>query len=130
MPVGDIDLLVDDSQFAAINGIPSGRFSVIQDTSHSLAVSFAALLPGDYDGNDIVDSADYNLWRPTFGSTTDRNRNGVVDAGDYVLWRIKQSIPAAGASGPVNSAAVPEPTSLVLLIFAVAGWFLRRTRTA
>jgi hypothetical protein len=93
-----------------------------------LAVSFAALLPGDFDGNNIVDIADYNLWRSTFGSTTDRradgNRNGIVDAGDYILWRKGQSIPAAGST--TTSAAVPEPRTLVLLLTPLAICVLRR----
>lgn len=49
------------------------------------------VLVGDYDGNAIVDRADYQLWRESYGSTTelaaDGNANGIVDAGDYTLWR-------------------------------------------
>jgi hypothetical protein len=47
-------------------------------------------LPGDYNGNDVVDAADYTVWRNTLGSTidlrADGNGNGVIDQGDYGVW--------------------------------------------
>jgi hypothetical protein len=48
-------------------------------------------VPGDYDKSGLVDQADYNLWRSTFGSTVDLRADGngdnVVDAADYSVWR-------------------------------------------
>jgi hypothetical protein len=47
--------------------------------------------PGDYNGDQIVDSLDYQLWKATWGSIVDLradgNGNGVVDAADYSVWR-------------------------------------------
>jgi hypothetical protein len=55
-------------------------------------------LVGDYNHDLVVDTADYNLWSATFGSTTvlyaDGNRNGVVDAADYVVWQAHQGASA------------------------------------
>src|SRR6185369_16467152 len=47
-------------------------------------------LPGDYNGDGVVNNADYQVWRSSFGDTSalvaDGNENGVVDTSDYVVW--------------------------------------------
>lgn len=76
-----------------------------------------AHIPGDYDYDGQVDTADYNVWRATVGlvSTTapaDGNGNGVVDAADYVLWR-KYNGTSLGAGA--GSPAVPEIATVAYL---------------
>ncbi|HEX4413045.1 MAG TPA: choice-of-anchor Q domain-containing protein, partial [Lacipirellulaceae bacterium] len=77
-----------------------------------LQTSVSPSLPGDYSGNNVVDAADYVLWRKTLGSNvstysgSDGNGNGAVDVGDYGVWRSNfGSKTAAGAqlSAPTSS---------------------------
>jgi hypothetical protein len=80
-------------------------------TSAQLDALFT-VLPGDYNGDNIVDSRDYVLWRNTLGSTSqlaaDGNGDGVVNQADYDIWRTHfGSTPAAGA---FMSSSVPEPS--------------------
>ena len=48
-------------------------------------------LPGDYNGDGVVDEVDYNVWRGNFGDSTslvaDGNGDNVVDGADYLTWR-------------------------------------------
>ena len=65
----------------------------------------------------MVDAADYTVWRDNLGSTTalaaDGDSNGTIDAGDYAVWRANFGR-SLGAG--LNTAAVPEPPTVVLLV--------------
>jgi hypothetical protein len=88
---------------------------------------FPALAPGDYNADGVVDAADYNLWRATFGSQTrlaaDGNKNGVIDAADYAIWR-SALVTARG----VVAVAAPEPGTMCMILIA-AGFCSWRCRT-
>jgi len=82
-----------------------------------------ALLPGDYNGDGVVDDADYVVWRKGLGTT-------FLQSG-YDVWRAHYGQTAAGAgsvltvSGSLStgSLGVPEPSILILSLGA-AGVFL------
>lgn len=76
-------------------------------------------LTGDYNGNGIVDAADYVVWRKT----------GINGPTGYNTWRTNFGKPGGSGSVAGIQAAVPEPTTLVLLMFAAAGWCRWRGRT-
>jgi hypothetical protein len=88
---------------------------------------FAPIAPGDYNADGAVNTADYDLWRSTFGSTNrlaaDGNHNSAIDAADYVIWR-KHS-----TSGSAATIAVPESGIAALtgaIVLAVMAWRRRR----
>jgi hypothetical protein len=70
-------------------------------------------LPGDYDGNAIVEDADRGVWRNQYGQVgaglaADGNGDGVVNAADYTVWRdnLGATASAAALSGePAENAA-------------------------
>jgi len=90
-------------------------------------------LPGDYNGNGIVDPADYTVWRDavTAGSTSLTNdpTPGVVDETDFDYWRAHFGEVAGAGAGAVRYSAVPEPTSLVLALLAIAIMCSKRSAT-
>jgi hypothetical protein len=80
----------------------------------------ASVLAGDYNHNGIVDAADYTVWRDSLGRTgaglaADGNGNGIVDQADFNVWKSN----FGNHSGRGAAAAVPEPNTAFLLIFAV-----------
>ncbi len=79
-------------------------------------------LAGDYNLNGTIDAADHVVWRKTLGQmgaglAADGNGNGTIDPGDYNIWlaHFGETVGSGAALGPPFDAAVPEPTSAVLL---------------
>lgn len=90
-------------------------------------------IPGDYDANGLVDAADNQLWRSTYGSTSDLradgNDNGRIDAADYTIWRdALNAASTAFASAATESAAseakpaVNDPTHGIARLAAFASY--------
>lgn len=72
-------------------------------------------LPGDYNDNGLVDSADYAVWRSAYGGVdlvADGNKDGEVNAADYTVWRDNLQALLAN-NGGVSSA--PEPRSAMVV---------------
>ena len=67
-----------------------------------------ASLEGDYNGNGVVDAADYVVWRKSIGTPA-----------AYNTWRANFGRTAASGA-MLASAGVPEPASVVLMIVAAA----------
>jgi hypothetical protein len=98
--------------------LPAGR---AWDTSNLYTTGVikvvATGIPGDYNGNGIVDAADYTVWRDHFGQTfglpnRDSNSHGPIGAPDYDFW--KSHFGNHAGSGAGGAAGVPEPSSLAL----------------
>jgi hypothetical protein len=69
------------------------------------------LLDGDFNNDDIVDARDYTVWRDGLGT--------IYTEADYALWKDNFGA-VAGAAAAAGVAAVPEPSSLLLLIWSLA----------
>jgi hypothetical protein len=70
------------------------------------------LLKGDYNGNGIVDAADYIVWRDTLGFSgiglaADGNGSGMIDTGDFEVW--KAHFGQSGGITSVSNNSIPEP---------------------
>jgi hypothetical protein len=78
-------------------------------------------IPGDFNADGTVDSADYLMWRSAFGTNradADGNGDGFIDAADYVVWRDNLSTnlgtAAVAPASAIAGAEIPEPASFVL----------------
>jgi hypothetical protein len=109
-------------------GTPNSAVAAEDDAAFPW-VEQATQLPGDYNGDGVVNAADYTVWRDTLGQSAssglwaDGSGNGIVDQADYDLWKTHfgqtaqitfPTISGGGASGRLGTSGVPEPTSLKL----------------
>jgi hypothetical protein len=116
--------ILDASQisgdFSTLN-LPAG---ITWDAANgTLSFGSGGGLPGDFNGNGTVDAADYVVWRDNLGAGDESalggngNGTGGVDQADYLLWNHNFGNTSSGG----NSAAIPEPAALSLLLVAVLG---------
>jgi hypothetical protein len=90
--------------------------------------------PGDYNGDGEVNAADRVVLRKTMGQTgsgllADGNGDGVVDLADGDVWSGHFGETAHLGAAATNGITVPEPASVLLLLFA-AGLGIRERRRA
>jgi hypothetical protein len=113
-------------------GVPwasHGRFHI---TLHEVIIReiTATALAGDYNNDQVIDAADYVVWRNNLGTNFNLNGNGdesggsagIVDAADYAWWRQhfgNSNLGAGSTSLQGFASAVPEPHGLVLLVIGL-----------
>ncbi len=86
-------------------------------------------LPGDYNQNGIVDTADYVVWRKNQGTTNTLPNDlfgGTIGAAQYDQWRTHFGQTAGSGAGATTYAAVPEPATLVMFIMGITVIYSRR----
>lgn len=75
-------------------------------------------LPGDYNRDGQVSTADFLWWQTLYGSTitrdADGNGDGVVNTADFTIWR--DAMAAAG-----TAVSIPEATSKALMALGLLG---------
>jgi hypothetical protein len=104
--------LTTDQRGTAYSRVIAGTADI---GAFELQTSVGPALPGDYNGNQVVDGADYVVWRKTLGagvppySGADGSGNGAVDTADYGVWRGH-----FGATPAVGDALLPEEPRVAL----------------
>ena len=124
------NLFVVDVELDAVLRVDraSGNRTVISDGSTGAGTTFdlpdpiavvgMLQLAGDYNGNHVVDAADYVVWRKRLGTTTTLPGDitpGLISEDDYTVWRMN-----FGRSVSGGAAGVPEPGTILW----VAGLFV------
>lgn len=106
--VGPDDVGLSEVEKAAIVGEVEDQF--VRTSQPGVLVS---PIVGDFDGSGVVDTADEQFWRLTYGMVgaglaADANGNGRVDAGDYTIWRDAYADAQSAAAFAAASAPVVE----------------------
>lgn len=112
------DVRISVNAFTAFNGgqVVLDNFIVTRPVS------------ADFNGDGLVDAADYTIWRDTANSTTDlradANGDGLIDGLDYNRWTSEYG----SIVPPSFAVSVPEPNGILLLCVGAVGLVSRRLR--
>jgi hypothetical protein len=101
-------------------GVAGISFDVLTDV---------AVDDADFDGNGVVDGADFLIWQRGSGAAGgpeqgDANNDAIVNADDLEIWKAQFGTGAA----TVAAGAVPEPAATTLAIIGILGAASRRKR--
>ena len=114
IPAASTTLLTAGSPIVLPSGLPSlsvsgasGLSLALSGDSMSLLLNSVTGLPGDFDGDNDVDGADFLTWQRDLG-----------DATNLGIWQDNYGTGALAAAA--GAAAVPEPTSMLMMLLATA----------
>ncbi len=138
----DTTPIVEDPTYVGIssNGDDGMFRSVLvdEDNSNKIEIVNYLALPGDANGDMVVDGEDFlilveNRFQTNKDWVTgDFDGNGVTDGQDFFIWqenRFATAFPRTARTGwSLNTPAVPEPNSLGLLLLGLTGFGLKRRR--
>jgi GH35 family endo-1,4-beta-xylanase len=135
LPVGP-DGTIDFSGFYGQYEVTIGGQTFNLDLTKGQSLYSLVLAPGDYNGDGVVDAADYTLWRNALATNdlrADGNGDLVIDEADYAVWKAAYGTTYSVGSGGLPSLVVPEPASgvtlaLTMLLSAVIAWRSRGYR--
>jgi hypothetical protein len=101
-----------------------------EESNYDLLLEFVPDLPGDYNEDNVVDAADYTVWRDHLGDENSLPNDDTPGVGpdDYTRWKTHfgQSNTGAAAQG----LQVPEPTGFLLLSVSLVSAAIRRGERA
>jgi hypothetical protein len=129
LPKDGINSLTDTAVYATTN-LVSGVNSPTNLSNQTGSINLSTGPTGDYNGNHIVDAADYVIWRDRLnqnvpaGTGPDGSNNGIVDQADHMFWRSR-----FGNNVPGSTSGVPEPGTtfgIGLMMFVAAARRRRR----
>jgi hypothetical protein len=123
--------MLGNVEVAPFGSLPIRRINIEANVTIT-GVDFA---PGDYNHDDLIDAADFVVWRATLGDAgpnlpADGNDNNEVDIADHGIWT--SSFGESSGGGAISafsaSAAIPEPSTFMLGLASLA--FLSNWRRA
>jgi hypothetical protein len=110
----ELDVNVSMNGFG-VTGLPFATLNVVYLAPPVI------LLPGDYNNDGTVNAADYTVWRNNVGQPAGTLPNdsvgGAIDADQYLSWKANYG-QANGSGSGADVAPIPEPTTMILALFA------------
>jgi len=118
--------LGQDNFSTQLDSLGRSHYLALTQALHD-AAAFVEPIPGDFDGNGVVNGADLTQWESDYGvnGNSDADSDGDSDGFDLLIWQ--QNLASAGGLA-TTVASVPEPGSLALVVLGLANCCVGRRR--
>lgn len=99
------------------DGTPNGDGVTVAMYIDNIKFEVLESQPGDFNGDGVVNAADYTTWRDNLGAADDAPINNAgdgvagVSADDYAVWASN-----FGSGAPASANAIPEPSTALLAL--------------
>lgn len=113
--VGSVDPTVD-LKLVAANSTPGAQVPVINGVIRVADITTS--IPGDFNGNGVVNNADLVVWKAGFGTT--------YTGSDFLVWQRNYT---GGGTSTAAVGSVPEPATLGIALMGLAGTWFARSRS-
>ena len=109
-----LPLLIGYNPGEGVPGYWKGLLDELRIYNRALSASeittLASILNGDFNNDGQVDTADYIVWRKT----------GIYGQQGYDAWRANFGKTISGSGSSTSTAAIPEPSSILLFVASLA----------
>lgn len=125
---------VDPVDLIRIEWPASGIVQELRNVAPDQVLSIVERHPCDFNGDGLVDAADYVVWRDSKGAAVahatgaDANGDGIVDDLDETLWKacfgvaVRTGAIGSGVSARSTGESVPEPTVFTTAVVGLLCW--------
>jgi hypothetical protein len=115
------ELIGDESRGQSAKRLDSRESTTAPNVPPMLTIQFAAILPGDYNNDGVVNAADYTTWRDQLGAPialpNETATPGIVTSDDYEVWKAHFGAIRTGSAAQAQEPA-PEPCGATHVLVA------------
>jgi len=122
----------DIAEILVYSSVSDSQRTAVESYLNAKYFNFATGVAGDYNDDQVVNAADYTVWRNNLGTDNVLPNDpigGTIGSDQYDQWKTNFG-QTPGSASVAGQSAVPEPATVTLFLIAIVGgaWTARSRR--